>query len=393
MSGPLDGLLAKLESGQSVVLQVLGDSTAWGVYDAGVGSYVNNVLEPPTLRGWPGRLGILLGQHYNATVNVWSWNYAVNTGYANFVTLYTGAVGSPTITVYDGGWPGGTMTNILGNMPELLLTPNADVVMMYDGYNDNNQGVAASTFASEILTFVNQTLTTYCPHANIIVCTQNGNPSYYAPTWYDVMVQEFLPAQSIPISPPLQSASNNNSANNIWVLDSQQCPLLSTDIAEWVHPNAGGYTKVANWIFQVLVAGSPTSALISTASGVPGVTRTTNLVTLPANWAPGAEFTAADENAVITALNTLSGVLVQLGATVPPTLANSYAAGSIWTAADAELIVTTVNALNATVENLGGKNLLTLPAVGAQWTADNENAVENAVNALSSAVTILANGL
>lgn len=274
MSSPLTPAIIKLASGQSVTIQIIGDSTSWGVGDTGVGTYdANNVLGPPPLRGWPGRLAVLLGQKYNATVNVWTWNYNANTAYENFTTLYTGT-GTGTITVYQGGWPGGVITNYLANLPEMLPVSNPDIVMIYDGYNEISYGVASSTYASNMVTLVGDIQTTYCPGAPIVVCTQHGTPTApYDPSYYDVMVQRFLPAGAIFLSPALQQSTVNT---GVWVLDTQQVPLVSTDIAFGVHPDASGYTKIANWIFGeldtvVVITESPASAVVGVSGSVPEV--------------------------------------------------------------------------------------------------------------------------
>lgn len=269
MAQPLDALLTKLAGGHSVVIQVIGDSTAWGAYDDGWDD-TTVPWTPPTQRGWPGRFAASLGAQYNATVRVYTWNYPTNTGYFDLVTLYTGSSGA-TITVYNGGWPGGIMADYLANMSAMLPVPNPDVVMTYDGFNEPGEHVTTGTFASNCTTFIDEVQNTYCPGAPIVVTTQNPTPNYVNLTYYDAMINDFLTGESVPLSPALQESTL---VPGVWVLDSQQVPLLSSDIASAPHPNASGYTKIGQWIFGQLASQFivvPTPAQVALTGYVPEV--------------------------------------------------------------------------------------------------------------------------
>lgn len=379
MTIPAAALLTKLAAAQSVTVQVIGDSTAWGAWDTGWNQYTNPWTYP-TLYGWPGRFCIALGEQFNATVVVHGWNYYVNTGYESPVTLHTGSSGA-TLTLYLGGWPGGTLANYIANAAAMLPVPNPDLVIIHDGFNES--GTAA--FAANYLTFINAVQHTYCPGAPIVVTTQSattatrvgGNPTFAS--LFAAMISAFLPGKTLPLSPVLQAST---AVNGVWVLDTQRAfaavvangTLAQYLYSDGLHPVAAGYALLAIFIHLHLVSEN---------------------VVLPADWVPQAEFAAQDENTVGFALNGLRAALIAFGATPPQLLRTDWQTGAVWTADDQNNLEITINAYIAAVASVQG-NSIGLPTqlaaaweTGVRYPAAAENTVEAAVNMLRAAVETL----
>ena len=264
MTSPLGPLLAKLRAGQDATIQVLGDSTAYGSLD-GTTSWTTVGY------GWGGRLTELLAQSYDVNAVLYLTNapplgYGVPTAYYSPVTIHTSSQGSsaPTLTVWDGAWPGSLLGNDISYANVLLQYPTPDVVIIQDGFNETS----LATFASNYPTFIG-IVQSSCNNAPIIVTTANltpgvtgesGNSVTFAQIW-QTLLDVFLPASSLPLSPPLQSSTTTT---GVWVLDTQQANLTTADIfeggADDIHPNATGYQMQAQWMFGTLIPNTSTSS-------------------------------------------------------------------------------------------------------------------------------------
>ncbi|OYN81788.1 hypothetical protein CG716_05450 [Mycolicibacterium sphagni] len=261
----------KLGAGQNVIVQVIGDSTAYGSLDEQWSSQY----------GWPGRLCIALGQYYNANVRVLAWNYPSNTAYNPAVTIYTSlSPSAPTITLMLGGWPGATGANYLGQQAAMLPVSNPDVVLINTGFNETSLSAYLTNYQS-LMTVVN----TRCPGAPIIVTTQNpttiANEQFHSLTFAQIfggLVNLFVPGSTLPLVPALQQSPV---FSNTWILDTKQIPgWTASDLnSDGLHPNASGYAKQAAYMFAQLVQTStdiggnqpvmvrPTSAALSLTRG------------------------------------------------------------------------------------------------------------------------------
>lgn len=282
---PVAAMLAKLVAGTDITIQGVGDSTMWGWAD---GLY-------STMYGWLGRFAIGLGKYYNAHVKIKALAYPSGFPYSALVTLYT-AVGSgrPTITVYNGGYPGALIANYLADLTDWLPVSNPDLVIIQDGFNETS----TSTFTSNYATLISDIQNTYCPGAPIIVTTGNATTatqiSGHTPTFAQIWaaeVTEFISGASLPLSPSLQAST---STNNLWVLDTQQAfPTDPTVLATYLygsdtglipsgsrlHPIAPGYDLQANWMLGVLAPAAvpaltidPSTATGTLTAGTAGVT-------------------------------------------------------------------------------------------------------------------------
>lgn len=252
--GPLAPMLNKLALGQSTIIQVLGDSTAFGDFDTGWDD-VDTPWLPGTLAGWAGRLCIALGEYFGATVHAHYWNYPTNSAYGSVNTLYTASGTPPTITLYLGGWPGATLGNLIGANTAMMPASTADVVIVQDGFNEPS----TSTFATNYPTYIGE-VKTNIPGAPIIVTTANattiteesGPGVPFADIWA-TMIDLFLSTDpSQPLSPALQAS---NVTAGVWVLDTQQAgqnaATLNTD---GLHPIAPGYAEQAQFMLNHLTS-------------------------------------------------------------------------------------------------------------------------------------------
>jgi lysophospholipase L1-like esterase len=253
---PLNLVLSKFLTSQPVTLLFIGDSTIYGVGDTYGGTFTN---------GWPGRLGVKLGNYYNYNVNIITWNYPNNTAYNNSGdltsrTLLSVGVDRPTLTLWSGGWPGGIMANYLSKASAMLsIDTNPDAVFAQDVFNETD----TNTFVSNYKTFIGN-IHTYCPNSPIIITTANpipgttgGNGGNIAALLSGLMTA-LLPGISFgwesnpSLNPPVQESTTYP---GVWIIDTSQMSWNnSTDIYSSPHPNAVGYQVQANWMYNVLVS-------------------------------------------------------------------------------------------------------------------------------------------
>jgi hypothetical protein len=284
-TGAFGGIVNKLNSGQSVNIQVLGDSTAEGYGDGQAG-------------GWVTRLGQLLGRHYNVTV--YEYSVSPGSGYTQ-TTVFTGG-GSNTISMFNAGIIGSGFEGfgndeydiVNGGLLAVQFSYAApDAVMIYNGYNDisNGTSITAPQWVADVETFLSGQgtgdggvasgylgLFHYFPNTPIIFCTQNTswavtnfNTAYYP---YQSAVADALVGNNLPLTPPVQS-STNVSFPNVWVLDTQQVftdarytsATASLIMYEDPHPNAFGYELIASWMASVL---TPTVVNWQLSNTLPG---------------------------------------------------------------------------------------------------------------------------
>ena len=244
-ASPIQGLLGKVDEDESIIIQMLGDSITFGVGDgAGKG-------------GWVGRLGSLLGQHFDLTTK---YKYVSSGGYATSGTnLHTG-VGSNTITMMNGGIGGYTIAKATSSLVGLTPVANADLVVIGFGVNDTYQPphLSPAQLVSAMQTFIGN-VRTRIPDAPFIITTEvvHQDRGMYDDAFN--ALTNALVGQSMPVFPPLMATN----IPNVWLLDTQaafdhiwQAGLMT----DTVHPNAAGYTVLANWIFDILINESVTPA-------------------------------------------------------------------------------------------------------------------------------------
>ena len=255
INGPLQDAIYKVLSGQSITIFCTGDSTVWGATDGG-STLVSN-------GGWPKRLGILLGQHLNATVKYRVYN-ASNFTYGADSTVHTGS-GAAEILIINGGVSSQyiqTLTTYIN--VRNLITPaaaNADCVFIGTGINDSFFGATPSTYVPNYLGFIDL-IKSRCTSAKICVTTQcvlspsamSGSYSQYDEI-YNALLSELV-GQTLPTDPPMLYSEEYD----VWTLDTQQAfdnIYQSSLMTDHVHPNAAGYTAQANWMFGFFDALGP----------------------------------------------------------------------------------------------------------------------------------------
>jgi hypothetical protein len=152
-SGPWDQLLEHMNAGAAAYMCMVGDSTVIGdVSDTAIG-------------GWPGRVGIILGQHYNYNVVMWTGGWTGSAfEYTTSTTLFSAVGTRPTLTIYNGGVGAtGIFTNDQAYLTAggsglnayIPTDPWPDVIMIGTGINDMDLDErTASEFTSDMQTFV-----------------------------------------------------------------------------------------------------------------------------------------------------------------------------------------------------------------------------------------------
>jgi lysophospholipase L1-like esterase len=277
--GPFSTVLTRLANGQSTTIQIIGDSTAAGQYDTG------------NLQGWVGRLGILLGQYYNANVVYRDFStslYSSTGSYTAPVSLYSSSNGSgaPQILLMNGGVPGANLNNqnqwLSGG---LLPISNPDVIIVAEGFNDlSSLGLrdSAATYTAALRSFISAVSTT-CPNVPIIITTENVPDGIYTystfAAGFSAMTQSYV-GQSLPLSPPLQQSGTSE----VWLLDTQQAfpssqlnTLTTTlDGGYRLHPSPAGYAAQASYMLAQLAPSIaapsvviPTPATVTVVGGTP----------------------------------------------------------------------------------------------------------------------------
>jgi lysophospholipase L1-like esterase len=254
------GLAEKLASGQSLIIQALGDSTVYGAYDT-------------DMSGWVGRLGVNFGKAFNKTVKAQQYN-AIGV-YNPAVTLNTG-IGSNQIVVRDAGEPGWTTTGVYYSLNTMLNISDPDLIIHGTGFNDINQGNTPAQFVSYIQLLITG-IKTKCPGVPIIITTENvANSSSYNAAFN--ALSNDLVGQSLPVYPPLLASTT---ISGVWLMDTRQAfgnVWQSSLMTDTLHPTAAGYQAQADWMYELLVAGyggagvTPGADAITITNGTPSIT-------------------------------------------------------------------------------------------------------------------------
>ncbi len=259
MTNPLNPALEKLANGQSIVVQAIGDSTTAGQWD-----YVT--ITPANPYGWVGRLGNLLGDIFDANVNLAPYLPNGSTSGLHFYgsaesLRTTSRSGAPTIHVRNGGVGGARFAdqNSFISNYGLLSDSSPDVIIIGQGLNDIFFGLRGSAFASAMQSFVG-TVRSRCPDSTIIVTTQNRSLGTAPTSLYDPSFSALttaLTGNALSLNPPLQLSGTSG----VWVLDTRQAyPIASlssllnlSDTVGGLHPNGTGYAAQAQFMFDQMV--------------------------------------------------------------------------------------------------------------------------------------------
>lgn len=278
IKNPFDIVFGKLAAGLSATILVTGDSTSRGANDE---NYATEF-------GWGGRLAILIGQYYNANVVVQvPSGGAPPSWFGSPTTIYTSTAGGtpPTLTLLDAGVDGATINSLAIFQADIFSDP-VDLMILQDGFNET----LPAGFGAVYLSFLNygQGLQPGIPSIitteNNYIGTNSANGTSFA-SIFAALVTEFLPGQTLPLSPVVQKSS---AAPLTWMVDTQQANIPSGDITNaGIHPNGTGYGIYANYLLDQFapsiasLTASPASAVVSLTGGTPaltGIAVNTNIV-------------------------------------------------------------------------------------------------------------------
>jgi lysophospholipase L1-like esterase len=259
MTSPLDPALTKLASGQSIAIQTIGDSTTAGQWDYAT-------ITPANPYGWVGRLANLLGELFDANVDLVPYipngSASGSHSYGSTESLRTTSrSGAPTIHVRNGGVGGARFANQSTFISSygLLSDSSPDIVIIGEGINDIFFGSRGAAFASAMQSFVG-TVRSRCPDAPIVITTQNRSLGTSPSSLYDPSFSALttaLTGNPLSLNPPLQLSGTSG----VWVLDTRQAyPIASlssllnlSDTVGGLHPNGSGYTAQAQFMFEQMV--------------------------------------------------------------------------------------------------------------------------------------------
>lgn len=304
---PLLPAVDKLKNGQNANVGGFGDSTTAGAFDnASASASVANFA------GWLGRICIEIGEALNVNVQIVT-NGGLSqsdTGWGSPTTYVTSTIGgsAPTLTLYNAAISSSTLaTNeslltefTSGNQNLLKYASVLDVAFLGTGFNDVDLDLLTpSEFASAHQTFIGN-LQAAMPAGSPVVATtenqttaivgsQGSQATYYAA--FSAMAAGYT-GNSLPLSPPAQASATTP---GVWVLDTQQAfngLTLSTVLTSSspLHPNPQGYSDIANWIGDLLLAPlfdglyspAPTPGVVSPAGGIPVIVDISQGVDIPA---------------------------------------------------------------------------------------------------------------
>ena len=218
-SGPWDKLLSHIYGNENAYLCTVGDSTVIGdVSDTAIG-------------GWPGRIGIILGQHYNYNVVLWTGGWTGSAfEYTTSTTLFSAVGTRPTLTIYNGGVGAtGIFTNDQAYLSAggsglnayIPTDPLPDVIMIGTGINDMDlDGRTASEFTSDMQTFVGDMQSTYAVGVPIIITDENVSSVDAGYATIQPGYNAVFTAYGVG-DPPLTPILQLSNVSNVWMLDTQ----------------------------------------------------------------------------------------------------------------------------------------------------------------------------
>ena len=305
---PLNPIFDKLGQLIDALLLIVGDSTAWGAWDTG---YVE--WTPGPLYGWAGRVATKIGWYYNANVEVLLWNYPANSGYLAPVTLWSAGPDRPTLTMYQGGWPGATLADYLIYSNDIMPpTISPDAIIVHNGYNEPSLANIDAYLPGLITGYysVFSGLQATYPNTPILFTTQTyatatqepGHSITFAQIWQET-INILLPGETLPLSPVVQDSTTYAGC---WVIDTQQAPLIAEDInndynttpATGIHPLGSGHAKLAAFILQYLASQTLTPVSVSVTAAFTATIRPSSTVqailavVFAASVSPAAQVTA-----------------------------------------------------------------------------------------------------
>ena len=275
LPNPFANVIQKLNAGQSVNIQALGDSTCHGFGDTNGSG------------GWVAWLGTYLGIYYNVNVNY--YDVSPGTGYTLVpAESYTASgTNTNTISMFNGGINGSGFEGF-GNEEYYMVNggllacqfgfPIPDACFVYNGINDisNGTSITSSQWVADVKTYLTGVgtgdggvpagypgLQHYIPGVPIIYCPQhyswtitNFATAYY-PYQSAVAAALTLNGNSLPLTPAAQPG-----LNDVWVLDTQQSftptAFTQSQIMSGTngngdpHPNDFGYQVIATWMLSQL---------------------------------------------------------------------------------------------------------------------------------------------
>lgn len=266
-------VLAKLNTYQSVVIQIVGDSTSVGYMDGA------------SLHGWVGRFGTGLGVGFDVNVLHSQWDDSTQ-AYDTATTIHSSTrSGAPTIRVMNGSALGKAFNYFDDPVrrPKMLSTPGADVVIIADGINENG---SPSDFLTAYLSYL-ANVGAALPGVPIIVTTENP-VTLTTEVWGGGYVYTDLWA----------AMKSTLSSQPVDLLDTQQAfTSLGTQLnSDGIHPTATGYADQANWMLARLAPNmTPISGVYGYGSGAAGSSVRNSSATAAYGWAAhGGSFTVSD---------------------------------------------------------------------------------------------------
>lgn len=264
MASPFEPLLIALTNDESSDFIALGDSTAYGMISS----------DWFTKYGWPGRVGIALGDRFDVNVVIrvfqkWRGNGTSGSGndrgpatYAPALTIRsTERVGAATLTVWLAGWPGGLASDYVAYASQMLPVATPKLVMVYSGYNEPTTTKYVDGTRSVITA-----IKTLCPGSPIVICDQHTTTIaiqqfkfVYFSQLFTALINLLLPSATYGLmSPPLQASTT---IDGVWILDTQQASVGSGQLnTDGLHPTSAGYDVIAAWMldqFTEVVIGTP----------------------------------------------------------------------------------------------------------------------------------------
>jgi GH18 family chitinase/lysophospholipase L1-like esterase len=257
---------------------------------------------------------------------------------------------------YNEGWSGYTISQIAGIANNALTLYQPNVITLMAGTEDMSQSYQVSTAPSSLSSLISQTLQA-APGAAIAVANL---PPSTDPT-VEANIQNFN-TQIPGIVQQFQSQGQH-------VALADMSAVTTADLADTVHPNDGGYQKIANAfnaaVVQMIGNGWVTPAVPCANSGAGCNNAALGAGALPASSSPDQLISVANPNALPPGM---TGVPVPAQRVAYFDEWSIYANGFYPKALDTEGIAGKLTALNYAFENIDPVNLTCLAANHAAGT-------------------------
>jgi lysophospholipase L1-like esterase len=232
-SGPFTSVLARFEATEACIGRRLLRKLNEGLENCSI--VVVGDSTSATYATWVGKVVAGLAARFPAyTVNYRDWTDG-NTDYNAASEKQKGA-GSHTLTVYNSAVSGVNASYQLApNFEAMIASKQPDLIFVSHGHNHGGNAVTAEPFFRDALTIATESILRACPLSEVVVFAQNPRT--------DVNAENHARRQFVAEQVAHERGFGFINMHRLF-LDVD--PAVSSLLADTIHPNATGYTLMAN---------------------------------------------------------------------------------------------------------------------------------------------------